>query len=153
MSVYIHRRSASPQEAATWDRRRQTGVNLRAIFGRAYPRIVGLQREPSWLFFEIALPFLTTSAFIFVYRALKATQEFIGFVILGGAMTAFWINVMWLMAAQLYWEKDQGNLDIYMTSPISMMAVLFGMAFGGLVASSLRAGIVLFIGATLYGVV
>ncbi len=68
------------------------------------------------------LPFLTTSAFVFVYRALHAPPEYIGFVVLGGAMTAFWTNVMWMMAAQLYWEKDQGNLDIYITSPISLMS-------------------------------
>jgi ABC-2 type transport system permease protein len=152
MSVYVHRRTASPQQAATWDRGRQIGVNLRAIMGRAYPRLIGTSREPSWIFFEIALPFLTTSAFVFVYRALKAPPEFIGFVVLGGAMLAFWLNVIWLMAAQLYWEKDQGNLELYFTAPISMMAILFGMAMGGLLMSCLRAGIVLFVGAVLYGV-
>ena len=152
MSVYVHRRSDSPQQAATWDRGRQIGVNLRTILGRAYPRLIGTSREPSWIFFEIALPFLTTSAFVFVYRALKAPPEFIGFVVLGGAMLAFWLNVIWLMAAQLYWEKDQGNLELYFTAPISMMAILFGMAMGGLLMSCLRAGIVLFVGAVLYNV-
>jgi ABC-2 type transport system permease protein len=152
MSVYVHRRSESPQQAATWDRGRQVGVNLRTILGRAYPRLIGTSREPSWIFFEIALPFLTTSAFVFVYRALKAPPEFIGFVVLGGAMLAFWLNVIWLMAAQLYWEKDQGNLELYFTAPISMMAILFGMAMGGLLMSCLRAGIVLFVGAVLYNV-
>jgi ABC-2 type transport system permease protein len=152
MSVYVHRRSDSPQQAATWDRARQTGVNLRAIFGRAYPRLIGTSREPSWIFFEIALPFLTTSAFVFVYRALKAPPEFIGFVVLGGAMLAFWLNVIWLMAAQLYWEKDQGNLELYFTAPISMMAILFGMAMGGLLMSCIRAAVVLFVGAVLYNV-
>jgi ABC-2 type transport system permease protein len=56
------------------------------------------------------------------------------------------------MAAQLYWEKDQGNLELYFTAPISMMAILFGMALGGLLMSCLRAGIVLFVGAVLYNV-
>ena len=152
-SVYVHRRTASPAEAATWDRRRQVAVNLRAIFGRAYPRLIGAQREPSWIFFEILLPFLTTSAFVFVYRALQAPPEFVGFVVLGGAMLAFWLNVIWLMAAQLYWERDQGNLELYFTAPISMMAILFGMAMGGLLMSCLRAGIVLVVGTLLYGVV
>jgi ABC-2 type transport system permease protein len=150
---YVYRATASPAEAAGWTRRRVLSTNVHALFGRAYPRVIGFKREPSWVFFEVLLPFLTTSAFVFVYRALQAPPEYIGFVVLGGAMTAFWVNVMWMMAAQLYWEKDQGNLDIYMTSPVSMMSVLFGMAFGGLVASSLRAAIVLGIGALLYGVV
>jgi ABC-2 type transport system permease protein len=35
-------------------------TNLRAVVGRAYPRIIGLTREPSWIFFEILLPFLAT---------------------------------------------------------------------------------------------
>lgn len=153
MSVLVHRRTNSPQEAATWDRGRQIAVNLRSILGRAYPRLIGTSREPSWIFFEVALPFLTTSAFVFVYRALKAPPEFVGFVVLGGAMLAFWLNVIWLMAAQLYWEKDQGNLELYFTAPISMMAILFGMAMGGLLMSCIRAGIVLVIGSVLYGVV
>ena len=153
MSVYVHRRTDSPQQAATWTRGRQIAVNLRAILGRAYPRLIGTSREPSWIFFEIALPFLTTSAFVFVYRALKAPPEFVGFVVLGGAMLAFWLNVIWLMAAQLYWEKDQGNLELYFTAPMSMMAILFGMAMGGLLMSCIRAGIVLIVGSLLYGVV
>jgi ABC-2 type transport system permease protein len=153
MSVYVHRQSDSPQQAATWTRRRQIAVNLRSILGRAYPRLIGTSREMSWLFFEIALPFLTTSAFVFVYRALKAPPEFVGFVVLGGAMLAFWLNVIWLMAAQLYWERDQGNLELYFTAPISMMSILFGMAMGGLLMSCLRAAIVLVVGSVLYGVV
>jgi ABC-2 type transport system permease protein len=152
MSLYVGQAGTSPLAAAHWDRRRVLTTNLRAVLGRAYPRIFGSTRERSWVFFEIFLPFLTTSAFVYVYRALQAPPEYIGFVVLGGAMTAFWLNVLWLMAAQLYWEKDQGNLELYFTAPIDMMAVLFGMAIGGLLASCLRAAAVLGIGAVLYGV-
>jgi uncharacterized membrane protein YczE len=42
-----------------------------------YPRIIGLTREPSWVFFEILLPFLAVSAFVFVYRALGAPDEYV----------------------------------------------------------------------------
>ncbi|MBX3029833.1 MAG: ABC transporter permease [Chloroflexi bacterium] len=140
-------------EAARWTRRRKLATDLRAVTGRAYPRVIGLIREPSWLLFEILLPFLTTSAFVFVYRALQAPPEYVGFAVLGGAMTAFWLNVIWMMAAQLYWEKDQGNLDIYFTAPVSLMSVLFGMAIGGLFSSCLRAAVVLGVGTVLYDVV
>jgi ABC-2 type transport system permease protein len=153
MSLFVHRSTESPQHAADWDARRVLIVNLRGIVGRAYPRIIGAKREPSWLLFEILLPFLTTSAFVFVYRALNAPQEFVGFVVLGGAMTAFWLNVMWMMAAQLYWERDQGNLELYFSAPVSMMSVLFGMAIGGLFMSCTRAAVVLIVGSVLYGVV
>jgi ABC-2 type transport system permease protein len=144
--------SASPAEAADWSRRRVIGNNLRSVLGRAYPRIRGSLREKSWVAFEIGLPFLSTSAFVFVYRAVQAPPEYIGFVVLGGAMTAFWLNVVWMMAAQLYWEKDQGNLELYFAAPMSLMSVLFGMAIGGLFMSSSRAVIVLVVASTVYGV-
>jgi len=153
-AVPLKRRDAiGPRAAATWDRRQAIGTELRAIRGRSYPRIRAMFRERSWIFFEIALPFLTTSAFVFVYRALQAPQQYIGFVVLGGVMIAFWLNVVWLMAGQLYWEKDQGNLELYFASPMDMMSVLFGMAFGGLLMSSTRALVILVVATLLYGVV
>lgn len=149
----LERRSAGgPVEAGNWARRRALMTNIRGIGGRAYPRVSGLFRERSWLFFETLLPLLSTCAFVFVYRALDAPPQYIGFVVLGGAMTAFWLNVMWMMAAQLYWEKDQGNLELYFTAPVSMMSILLGMAVGGLVMSSVRAVSVLVIGALLFNV-
>jgi ABC-2 type transport system permease protein len=147
------RLAQSPREAATWDRRRALATELRAIRGRSYPRIKGMFRERSWVFFEITLPFLTTSAFVFVYHALKAPPQYVGFVVLGGVMIAFWLNVVWLMAGQLYWEKDQGNLELYFASPMDMMSILFGMAFGGLLMSSTRAAVILVVASLLYGVV
>jgi ABC-2 type transport system permease protein len=149
---YEARIASSPREAANWSTGRVIRSNLRAIAGRAYPRIVGLTREPSWVFFEILLPFLAVSAFVFVYRSLGAPEEYIGFVVLGGAMTAFWLNVVWMMAAQFYWEKDQGNLELYFTAPMNLMSVLAGMAIGGLVMTSSRALAVVVIGSIVYGV-
>ena len=144
--------ATNPHDAAEWSTGRVIRTNLRAIVGRAYPRIIGLTREPSWLFFEIVLPFLAVSAFVFVYRALEAPEEYIGFVVLGGAVTAFWLNVVWMMAAQFYWEKDQGNLELYFTAPMHLMSILAGMAIGGLVLTSSRALAVIGIGSLIYGV-
>jgi ABC-2 type transport system permease protein len=144
--------ATNAHEAAEWTSGRVIRSNLRAVIGRAYPRVIGLTREPSWLFFEIFLPFLAVSAFVFVYRALGAPEEYIGFVVLGGAMTAFWLNVVWMMAAQFYWEKDQGNLELYFTAPMHLMSILAGMAIGGLVMTSSRALAVIGIGSLLYGV-
>ncbi len=151
--AFVGRPSTGPREAADWSLRRIVANDLRSVVGRAYPRVRGMAREPSWLLFEIMLPFLTTSAFVFVYRALQAPQEYIGFVVLGGAMTAFWLNVVWMMAAQLYWEKDQGNLELYFAAPMNVMAVLFGMAIGGLIMSATRAAAVLVVATLVYGVV
>ena len=152
MSGFRGTTATSAREVADWSTERIVRTNLRAIVGRAYPRIIGLTREPSWVFFEILLPFLAVSAFVFVYRALGAAEEFVGFVVLGGAMTAFWLNVVWMMAAQFYWEKDQGNLELYFTAPMHLMSILAGMAIGGLVMTSSRALAVIVIGSVLYGV-
>jgi ABC-2 type transport system permease protein len=152
VTAYGTTRATNPQDAAEWSRGRVIRMNLRAVIGRAYPRVIGLTREPSWVFFEIFLPFLAVSAFVFVYRALDAPEEFIGFVVLGGAITAFWLNVVWMMAAQFFWEKDQGNLELYFTAPMHLMSVLAGMAIGGLVMTTSRAFAVIAIGSILYGV-
>ena len=125
---------------------------VRTVVARAYPRIVGAQRQPWSIFFETTLPLVGLSAYVFVYRALGAPADFVGFVILGGAMTAFWMNVLWAMASQLYAEKQNGNLPLYIMAPNSLMAVLLGMAIGGIVATTLRAGVILVLGAWLFGV-
>jgi ABC-2 type transport system permease protein len=152
VTAYRAAPATNAREAAEWSTGKVIRTNLRAVVGRAYPRVIGLTREPSWIFFEILLPFLAVSAFVFVYRALEAPEEYIGFVVLGGALTAFWLNVVWMMAAQFYWEKDQGNLELYFTAPMHLMSILAGMAIGGLVMTSSRALAVIGIGSLLYGV-
>ncbi len=125
---------------------------LKTILARAYPRIIGQQREKSWIFFEVLMPMLTVAAYVFVYRAIGAPEEYVGFVVVGGAMTAFWMNILWSMSSQLYWEKEQGNLALYIMAPNSMMAVLLGMALGGLVATALRAIAIIVLGSWLFQV-
>lgn len=125
---------------------------LKTVAARAYPRVIGQQREKSWIFFEILLPMLAVAAYVYVYRAIGAPEDYVGFVVIGGAMTAFWMNVLWSMSSQLYWEKEQGNLSLYIMSPSSMMAILLGMAVGGLFASTLRALAVIALGSLLFKV-
>jgi ABC-2 type transport system permease protein len=125
---------------------------VQGAIGRAYPRIVGSFREPSWTFFDVFLPLLGIAAYIFYYRALGADPSFEGFVVLGGAMTAFWLNVLWGMASQFYWEKETGNLQLFMVSPISRMALLAGMAMGGMINAGVRALSTLLLGILLFNV-
>jgi ABC-2 type transport system permease protein len=156
MAGWAHRVAAgsavSPAASAAWSGRQVLATDVRTIVGRAYPRVRAMLRERSWMFFEILLPFLATSTFVFVYRALHAPPEYVGFVVLGGAMTAFWLNVVWMMAGQLWWEKSQGNLELYFAAPMDIMAVLIGMAIGGLILSSSRAAVVLVVATVVYGV-
>ncbi|MBC8332991.1 MAG: ABC transporter permease [Anaerolineae bacterium] len=123
---------------------------IQTVLARAYPRIIGQQREKSWMFFDIVMPLLAVSAYVFVYQAIGAPEEYVGFVVMGGAMTAFWMNVLWSMSSQLYWEKEMGNLALYVMAPNSMMAILLGMALGGLVATTLRALAITILGSWLF---
>ncbi len=122
------------------------------MWARAYPRMVGVYRERSWIFFETLLPVLGVAGYVFIYRAIQAPPEYAGFAVLGGAMTAFWLNVLWSMASQLYWDKDQGNLELYILAPGPMMAVLLGMAVGGLIMTGTRATLILVVCSLLFGV-
>ena len=134
--------------------RKDTGwrLFLKTIVARAYPRVIGQQREISWVLFEVVMPMLAVCSYVFVYRALKAPEEYIGFVVMGGAMTAFWMNVLWSMSSQLYWEKETGNLALYIMAPNSMMAILLGMALGGMVATAMRAVAVTVFGTLMFAV-
>jgi ABC-2 type transport system permease protein len=125
---------------------------LQTVIARAYPRLIGQQREKSWLFFDIMLPLLSVCAYVFVYKAIGAPEDYIGFVVVGGAMIAFWMNVLWSMSSQLYWEKEQGNLALFIMSPARMMAILLGMALGGLLATTLRAVAIIVLGSLMFKV-
>ena len=134
--------------------RKSTGLELflRAAFARGYPRILWALREPSWVFFEIIVPLITTSAFVFLYRALHAPEAYIGFVVLGGVMATFWLNVLWMMASQLYWDKQAGLLELYIIAPVPLMSLLTGMGVGGLYMSSVRAAAIGVTGTLLFNV-
>jgi len=125
---------------------------VKTVIARAYPRIIGQQREKSWMFFDIFLPMMAVSAYVFVYRAIGAPEDYVGFVVMGGAMTAFWLNVLWGMSSQLYWEKENGNLALYIIAPNQLMAILLGMALGGMVATALRAVVIILLGTLLFNV-
>lgn len=125
---------------------------LQTVIGRAYPRVIGQQREKSWMVFEVLLPLINVAAYVYVYRAIGAPEDYVGFVVIGGAMIAFWMNVLWSMSSQLYWEKEQGNLALYIISPAPLMAILLGMAVGGMIATLLRAGAIIALGTWLFNV-
>jgi ABC-2 type transport system permease protein len=133
---------------------RSSGLSLflRTIIGRAYPRVIGMQREKSWLIFDVFFPMVSVIGYVLIYRAIQAPEDYVGFVVVGGAMTAFWMNVLWGMSSQLYWEKETGNLPLYIAAPAQMMAILLGMAMGGLLSTLIRATGVILIGSLLFNV-
>ena len=127
-------------------------LNARAVWGRAYSRVVAANRVPAWIIFETLFPLLGLSAYVYVYKAMNAPKEFTGFVVLGGVMMAYWMNVLWSMASQFYWEKLSGQLELFMVAPTSTMAILLGMALGGIVMTTIRAAAVLVLGIFIFKV-
>jgi ABC-2 type transport system permease protein len=131
----------------------QPALFIKTVIARAYPRVVAQhRRERSWLLFEVFLPMLAVSAYVFIYRAIGAPEAYVGFVVMGGAMTAFWMNVLWGMSSQFFWEKETGNLALYTIAPTSIMAILLGMALGGMTATLLRALAIVLLGILIFNV-
>lgn len=125
-------------------------VNVAAILARARVRVLASWRETSWVIGETVFPFLTMSAFVLVYRGLHAPKVYEAFVVLGAAMTAYWNNVLWSMASQFFWEKEQGQLQLYLITPVSRMSILLGMALGGMAMTTTRAIVILIGGMLLF---
>ena len=119
---------------------RHTGARLfvQAMLARAYVRIMGSLREPTWIVSDAIFPNLGMCAFVLMYRALGAPRSYEALAVVGGVLTTYWLNVVWGMGAQLFWEKQSGQLQLYFAAPCSRMAILSGMAIGGLAATVLR---------------
>jgi ABC-2 type transport system permease protein len=127
-------------------------LDLRAMMGRGYVRVVGSIREPLWILSDGVMPAFGMCAYVLMYRALGAPRDFEAIAVLGGVLSVYWLNVLWGMGAQLYWEKQQGQLQLYFAAPCSRMAILTGMATGGLIMTSTRALIGLAVGFGILGV-
>jgi ABC-2 type transport system permease protein len=127
-------------------------LDLRAAVARGYVRVVGSFREPSWMVTDAVVPNLGMCAFVLLYRALGAPKTYEALALVGGILATYWINVLWGMAAQFYWEKQQGQLQLYFVAPCSRMAILAGMAVGGMFSTTLRSVVGLAIGIGLLGI-
>lgn len=125
---------------------------FQAVQARTYPRVAWLFRNNSWMIQETVLPVLAVSAFAYAYRAMEAPAAYTGVLVLGAAMTTFWLNVLWGLGAQLYWERDSGNLELYVMSPAPMTAILTGMALGGMITTTIRAAAITTAGVLLFDV-
>ena len=127
-------------------------LNLRATLARAYVRIVGSTREWTWIVGDAVLPNLGMCAYVLLYRTLGASRDFETLAVFGGILSTYWINVLWGMGSQFYWEKQQGQLQLYFAAPCSRMAILAGMAIGGIPMTTLRSLFGIFLGFVVLGV-
>ena len=127
-------------------------LNWRAMKARTFVRLAGSIREPAWIISDAVFPSLGMCAFVLLYRALGAPRSFEALAVLGGILSTYWINVLWGMGAQLYWEKQQGQLQLYFVAPCSRMAILSGMALGGMAMTTVRSVFGIAIGFGVFGV-
>ena len=138
------------QRRHSW--RDDLALDLRAARARSYVRIVGSLREPAWIITDAFLPAFGMCAFVLLYRALGAPASFEAVAVIGGILSTYWLNVLWGMGAQLYWEKQQGQLQLYFAAPCSRMSILTGMAVGGLLMTTLRTVVGIAVGFGVLGV-
>jgi ABC-2 type transport system permease protein len=84
---------------------------------------------------NVGFPILSSMAIALLYQS-TGISSYTGFAILGGVMISFWGNVLWSMASQFYWDKQEGLFEIYLTSPAPFSALLVGMSVGGIVGTA-----------------
>jgi ABC-2 type transport system permease protein len=120
-----------------------------AMKARALVRLWSMFGEPLWIVVNMGFPVLSSLALSLLYVS-AGLAAYTGFAILGGVMVSFWGNVLWSMASQFNWDKEEGLFEIYLTSPTSMSALLIGMSLGGIVGTVPSAVIVTIIGWALF---
>ena len=116
---------------------------------RALVRLWSIFGEKLWIVVSMGFPVLSSLALSLLYYSIGAVN-YIGFAILGGVMVSFWGNVLWSMASQFNWDKQEGLFEIYLTSPASLSAILIGMSIGGIIGTVPSAFVVVAIGWALF---
>ncbi|HEY6868086.1 MAG TPA: ABC transporter permease [Candidatus Eisenbacteria bacterium] len=132
--------------------RADLALDLRATVARTYVRVVGSVREWTWIIGDAVLPNLGMAAYVLLYRTLGAPRSYEALAVFGGILATYWMNVLWGMASQFYWEKQQGQLQLYFAAPCSRMAILTGMAVGGVAMTTFRSLFGIFLGFVVLGV-
>jgi ABC-2 type transport system permease protein len=116
---------------------------------RALVRLWSIFGEPLWVVVNMGFPVLSSLALSLLYLSIGA-GSYVGFAVLGGVMVSFWGNVLWSMASQFNWDKQEGLFEIYLTSPASITAILIGMSVGGIAGTVPSAIIVTALGWALF---
>jgi ABC-2 type transport system permease protein len=125
---------------------------LKVAYARAYVRIKGTNRDITHYIADVFLPLFGVSAILFAYKALNAPEIFLASAAIGASMMAFWYNVLWSMASQFYWEREHGNLTLFVASGSPLTGILLGMALGGAFNMTLRASGVLILTIILFNI-
>ena len=97
-------------DETTWSLGRRVRHAFASVVGRAYPRVIGAAREPSWLFFDLVFPILGMCSIVFLLRSRGVDEAWIASTILATALLSFWISVVWMMGAQFHWEIGRAHV-------------------------------------------
>src|SRR5713226_3435430 len=119
----------------------RASIWLKTTYARAWVRTKSIYGEPLWVAVNIGFPFFTSIALALLYRSAGFSSG-AGFAVLGGVMVSFWGNVLWSMASQFNWDKQQGLFEIYVSSPAPITAILVGMSLGGIIGTAPSAALV-----------
>src|SRR5207245_9958350 len=87
-------------------------ANMQAAKERMWVRIKGGNRELTHYIAEVVLAVLTIGAYVILYKTLGLPSSLGAAVTIGGAMIAFWTNIIWHMSAQGVWAKEMGSLEV-----------------------------------------
>jgi ABC-2 type transport system permease protein len=123
---------------------------FRTMYARTWVRVRSMYGEPLWMIVGIAFPLFTTFGLGFLYRS-TGVGSLAGFAVLGGIAVSFWSNVVWSMATQFYWDKQEGIFELYLVSPAPISAILVGMSVGGFVGTAPAALLVGVVGWQVFG--
>jgi ABC-2 type transport system permease protein len=117
----------------------------KTVYARTWVRTKSIYGEPVWVAVNVGFPFFTSIALSLLYRN-AGLPSAAGFAVLGGVMVSFWGNVLWSMASQFNWDKQQGLFELYITSPAPISAILIGMSLGGILGTAPSAAMVAVLG-------
>lgn len=136
-----------PPRTAIWN---AIALNAKAASARAWVRLVGANRKLAWVLADVLVLAAPVLSYGMLYSYAGAPPNLVGTLVVGVFMLPFWMNVVWNMASQFYWEKQVGNFEMYMIAPVSRVSILTGMAFGGMFNTILRSAFVLVVGGLVF---
>jgi ABC-2 type transport system permease protein len=122
-----------------------TSLWFKVMKGRMMVRIWSQFGEILWIAVNIGFPLFSSLSFSLLYQSI-GLKNYSGFAILGGVILSFWGNVLWSMASQFNWDKQEGLFEIYLVSPAPISAILVGMSIGGILGTAPAAFLVGLIG-------
>jgi ABC-2 type transport system permease protein len=85
------------------------------------------------------------------FEAYSGTSDYMSFILLGTVLTNFILTVFWGMGYALKNDMDAGVLESNWLTPVPRLLILVGRTLSSLLVTAITSGIMLAIGAALFG--